>query len=104
MNAWAEHVLSIASERFERRLAEEISGLEMRLRKEMHEGFAAIRQEISDLRKELSGDMSDLRKEMADLRTQMAELRADLLKWSMLFWIGQFAAFTAVLSFMLRNR
>lgn len=61
LNAWAEHVLSIAAQRFERRLAE------------------AIRQE-------------------------MANQRAELLKWSLIFWIGQFAAFTAVRSFMLRAR
>jgi hypothetical protein len=34
----------------------------------------------------------------------MADQRAERLKWSLLFWIGQFAAFTAVLAFMLRNR
>jgi len=79
MEAWAEHVLSIAAERFERRLAQEIAGLEIRLQREMHSGFAAIRHEMSDL-------------------------RAELLKWSLLFWIGQFAAFTAVLSYMLRSR
>ena len=79
MTGWAEHVLSIAAERFERRVAEEITGLELRLTREMHAGFSAIRQE-------------------------MADQRAELLKWSLLFWVGQFAAFTAVLSFMLRNR
>ena len=78
-DAWADHVLSVAAERFERRLAQEITGLELRLTKEMHAGFAAIRQEMSDQ-------------------------RSDLLKWSLLFWVGQFAAFTAVLSFMLRAR
>jgi hypothetical protein len=79
LNAWPEHVLSIAAERFERRLAQEIAGLEMRLRKEMHEGFAAIRKE-------------------------MAEHRVEMLRWSFAFWIGQFAATAALLSFMLRAR
>jgi len=78
MEAWAEHVLSIAAERFERRLAEEVSGVRVDLMREMHNGFTAIRREMSDL-------------------------RADLLKWSLLFWVGQFAAFTAVLSYMLRR-
>jgi len=76
--AWAEHVLSLAAERFERRLAQEISMVRVDMIREMHEGFAAIRREMSDL-------------------------RADLLKWSLLFWVGQFAAFTAVLSYMLRR-
>ena len=79
MNAWAEYVLSIAAERFERRLAQEIAGLEMGLRKEMHEGFAAIRQEMSNQ-------------------------RAELLKWSFAFWIGQLAAMCGLLAFMLRAR
>ena len=74
-----EHVLSIAAERFERRLAQEIAGLEMGLRKEMHEGFAAIRQEMSNQ-------------------------RAELLKWSFAFWIGQLAAMCGLLAFMLRAR
>lgn len=79
LNAWTEHVLSIAAERFERRLAGEIAKLRVDLMQEMHAGFSAIRKE-------------------------MADQRVELLKWSLLFWIGQFAAFTAVLSFMLRNR
>jgi hypothetical protein len=76
MEAWAEHVLSIAAERFERRLAEEISMLRVDMIREVHGGIAAVRRDMSDL-------------------------RADLLKWSLLFWVSQFAAFTAVLSYML---
>lgn len=79
MEAWAEHVLSIAAERFERRLAQEIAGLEVRLMREMHAGFAAIRQE-------------------------MANQRVEMLRWSFVFWIGQVAATVGLLAFMLRAR
>ncbi len=79
LNAWPEHVLSIAAERFERRLAQEIAGLEVRLTREMHTGFAAIRQE-------------------------MAEQRVEMFKCAFLFWVGQFAATAGLLSFMLRAR
>jgi hypothetical protein len=75
MGEGEEHVLSIAAERFERRLTQEVSGL----RVEMHDGFAAIRQEMSNQ-------------------------RADLLKWSFAFWIGQLAAMCGLLAFMLRAR
>jgi len=75
LDAWSEHVLSIAAERFERRLTAEISGL----RVEMHAGFTAIRKELSDQ-------------------------RVELLKWSFAFWIGQLAAMTALLAFMQRAR
>jgi hypothetical protein len=40
---------------------------------------------------------------MAKLRLEMAELRFELLKWSFLFWIGQLAAVTAILTLMLRG-
>ena len=79
LNAWTEHVLSISAERFERRLAQEIGGLEMRLRKEMHEGFAELRKEMSDL-------------------------RAELLKWSLMFWVGQFTANAALVIYLVRGR
>src|SRR5207244_9539659 len=42
MPAWAEHVLSIAAERFERRLAEEIAKLRVDLTREMHTGLAEM--------------------------------------------------------------
>jgi hypothetical protein len=63
---WREDVLSIAGERFERRLAEEIGGLRV------------------------------------DMARQFADLRAELLKWSFLFWIGQFAAVSGMMAFLLR--
>ena len=62
----------LTSERFERRLTEEISGLRL----EMHQGFSAIRQE-------------------------MAMSHVAWLRWSFLFWIGQVAALAGLLAFML---
>jgi hypothetical protein len=79
LEEWSEHVLSLAGERFERRLAQEVAGLEIRLRQEMQDGFTALRRELS-------------------------ELRAETLKWSFVFWIGQLAAIAGLLSFMLRAR
>jgi len=90
-----EPVLSAEAERFERRLTEEISGVRL----EMHAGFAAVRQEMRD-------DFASVRREMHDglaaVRQEMGAMRADILKWSFLFWIGQVAAITALISFMLR--
>ena len=34
---------------------------------------------------------------------RLSDLRFDLLKWNFLFWIGQLAAMTAILSVMLRD-
>jgi len=74
---WSDHVLSIAAERFERRLAEEISALRDSLRGALHDGLGAVRQELSTN-------------------------RVELLKWSILFWVGQVAAMAALLAAMFR--
>jgi hypothetical protein len=71
---WKDDVLTIAGERFERRLAEEIGALRI-----------------------------DMAKEFAAVRVEMAALRTDLLKWSFLFWIGQVAAVGGMLTFVLRT-
>ena len=34
---------------------------------------------------------------------RLAELKFDLLKWNVVFWIGQLAAMTAILNLMLRD-
>ena len=64
--AWRDRVLSIAAERYERRLAEEMAGLRVALVREIY------------------------------------GLRSEILKWSFLFWIGQFAAFAGLLAFMFK--
>jgi hypothetical protein len=64
-----------STDRYERRLNQEIAGLRL----EAHRGLAALRQD-------------------------MIGVKADLMKWTLLLWLGQFAALTAVLSYMLRAR
>ena len=82
---WSDQMLSIAADRFERRLTDDIHAvrvdfaqLEARLRRELHEGLAAVRQEL-------------------------AGTRIEFLKWSFLFWVGQVAAVAGLLAFMLRG-
>lgn len=74
---WSERVLNQATDRFERRLTTEISGLREEFHRTLHEGLTAVRQEI-------------------------ATTRFELLKWSILFWIGQAAVVGAMLSYMVR--
>ena len=71
---WSEHVLSVAADRFERRLTEEISAV----RVEVRDGLSSVRQEL-------------------------ATTRVEMLKWSFLFWVGQVAAMAGLLAFMLRH-
>ena len=42
-----------------------------------------------------------LEEETSKLRLDMANLKVDILKWNFLFWIGQLAAMTGILSLML---
>ena len=74
---------------FETRLAEECGRL---------------RGEIGALRTELRGEMQQLRVEvrtdLSNLSVEVANTRADLLKWCFLFWIGQLAAVTGLVSLL----
>ena len=71
---WKEDVLTVSAERFERRLAEEIGAFR-----------------------------SDMAKEFAAVRVEMAHMQVNLLKWSFLFWIGQFAAVSGMMAFLLKT-
>lgn len=83
-------LLNAATERFELRLAEECGRVRTDLRAEMRE-----------LRSELRADMRDLRAELrADFKVEVANTRADLLKWSFLFWIGQVAAVSGLVTLL----
>ena len=60
---WSERVLTVVTERFERRLIDET----------------------------------------AKLRVELAKDRFEMVKWMFLFWLGQIAAMTAIMSFLLRR-
>ena len=72
--------VTLAIQSFDRRLGEECTKL---------------RTEMSGLRSDLSFQMNGLRME---LRTEFANVRAELLKWSFVSWIGQFAAIALYIS------
>jgi hypothetical protein len=44
-----------------------------------------------------------LAEETAKLRLDMANMKFELVSWNFLFWIGQLAAMTGILSLMLRR-
>ena len=86
---WSERVLNLAVERFERRLAQETAGI----RVDMAQGFASLRAEFH----------KDLHEGLAAVRQEIAAVRVDLFKWSFVFWIGQVAVTIGVIAFMLRG-
>ncbi len=87
--------MEMESERFERRLVEDFSGL----RAQMVQFESGIRQEMAIF-------ASGLRKEMAilgsGLRGEIAATRVNLFKWCLLCWVGQLLAIGGLLAVMLR--
>jgi len=74
---WSEQVLGVASDRFERRLAQELGAFRADISAALSDGLTGIRQET-------------------------AVARFEMLKWSFVFWIGQVAAVAGLLAFMRR--
>ena len=102
-----EDVINASSERFERRLVEEVSAI----RVQVAQTESSIRQDLSRMDSAIRQDMirmgAELREAMASMRTdlldRMSSDRFDLLKWAFLFWIGQVAAIATMVGIMLRS-
>ncbi len=123
-----EEVIATCTERFERRLSEEIGGVRVQIakleaslghgtvqmgasiRQDMVEMGASIRQETAQMGASIRQDMvemgASIRQEMAQMgasiRQDIASGRVEILKWCFLFWIGQVLAVGTLLSVMLR--
>jgi hypothetical protein len=107
---WRDDVIA-AAERFDGRLRDETNALRIDMTKEfaavrvdMAKEFAAVRREMATEFAAVQGEMA---REFAAVRSEMAgglaSARADLLKWSFLFWVGQFAAVSGMMAFLLRT-
>jgi hypothetical protein len=103
---WSERVLSVAADRFERRLAEQIAGVRVELSavradivRELHDGLGSIRQELAAVRVETRQELATARVEMHQV---LATSRVETLRWSFLFWVGQVAAMAGLLALMFR--
>ena len=103
---WSDDVMSVAWERFERRLAEEGSSL----RVQIAHSEAALRGEIGHLeinfRRELGRVEAGLRQDFSQMEVrvlrEVSNSRFELLKLSFLFWIGQVVTMSAIIAAMLR--
>jgi hypothetical protein len=88
-----EELLSTATDRFERRLAEECGSLRReigQLRVDMVTQGAEIRQEVSSFRLEVA-------EQFGALKTDAADKHVELLKWALVFWVGQAASVAAII-------
>jgi hypothetical protein len=114
---WRADVIAGCTDRFERRLVEEIASVRVQIaqveasvRRDMAEMGAGIRQDMTAMEAGLRRDMTELgtslRREMtelsAGLHREMASGRVELLKWCFLFWIGQVIALAGIMGMMFR--
>jgi hypothetical protein len=88
-------VIAACTERFERRLVEEIAGV----RVQIAQVDASLRQEITETRASLRQEIAET---SAALRLDLASGRVELLKWCFLFWMGQVFAVAGIMGVMLR--
>jgi hypothetical protein len=92
---WKDDVLSLAAERFERRLADAGSSL----RVQIAQSEAALRNEIGQVEVRLRQDMGQM--EVRIIR-EIGNSQFNLVKWTFAFWIGQVVAMSAIMAAMLR--
>lgn len=103
---WKDEVLTLAGERFNNRLGEELGAFRLDMAKE----FAAVRVEAAkefaavrgETAKEFAAVRGEMAKEFAAVRGEMAETRFSMLKWAFVFWVGQLVAMTGIMTLLLR--
>ena len=78
-------MLTTATDRFDRRLIE----VESNIRQDMMRMETAFRVALAE--------------GLSKIRTEMSEMQVNVIRWSFVFWVGQFAATAALLGFMLRS-
>jgi hypothetical protein len=103
---WRGDVIAASSDRFERRLVEEIATVRVQIaqvdasiRRDMAEMGASIRRDMATMGAEIRQDMATMG---AGIRQDMASGRVELFKWCFLFWIGQVVAVAGIMGVMLR--
>lgn len=89
-----ENVINACTDRFERRLVEEVSAVRVKLT----QVESSIRQDMTRMDAGLREAMAVMR---ADLLDRMASNHFDLLKWAFLLSIGQVAAITMLIALMM---
>jgi hypothetical protein len=103
---WADSVLTMAGERYERRLTEEVSHLRVEFSREIGHLRAETAEQIGKLRAETTEQIGQLRGDIglfrAEVTRELAASRVDQFKWSFAFWLGQVATTAGLLAYMLR--
>jgi len=113
MNDHDKNIVDFATERFERRLAEENGKLRVdmatgfgAMRADMERGFGAIRVDMEHALGAIRTDMergsgairADMERGYGELRSEMIHRNAELLKWALRFFVVQLAAMAGLLA------
>jgi hypothetical protein len=87
-------LLSTATDRFERRLAEECGTLRSEI--------GALRVEVVTQSGEIRLDLTKQRQELSEqfgmFRAESAAKHSELLKWALVFWVGQVVALASIVA------
>ena len=78
-----DHLLATATDRFERRLSEEV---------------ATLRESDAQTRLEIAGLRVNMIEQFAAAQVQAETRHHELLKWSLVFWVGQAAAVAGIVT------
>src|SRR5262249_39473149 len=97
---WSGEVLAVAADRFEVRLTTELARFDGRLTTELGRLETRLATELARFDTRLTSELSALRK---DVSQELVTTRVDMLRWSFVFWIGQVAAVTGLLAYLLRR-
>lgn len=103
---WTDRAIEIVADRFERRVIEETS----KVRVEVANGLSAVRHEmalgLAGVRQEMAEGLAAVRQDMAkghaDLRNAIADQKFEILKWTFVFWTGQFFVTASFIVMLLR--
>jgi len=76
-------IIEFVEEKFERRLSEEISGLEVRLSDKIVVGDSNLSEKISKLEGRIDAKISSS--------------KAEIIKWMFIFWVGQVGVILGIL-------
>ena len=103
---WRNDLIAACTDRYERRLAEEIAGVrvqiaqvEASLRTEIAQTGAGIRQEMAQMGAQIRQEMVEMG---AAIRIEVANGRVAFFKWCFIFSIAQIVAVSTIVGLMLR--
>jgi hypothetical protein len=105
-------VLTFVEEKFERRLSEEATKLDVKISEEVSKLDVKISEEVAKLETRITNEVAKLdvkiSEEVAKLETRItneatkldvkiSDIKADLVRWMFIFWVGQLGAIIGIL-------